>query len=257
MTEKKLPEGFLEDIRALKPTFPLIILDFETNGLSPRMHQPIQASAMKIKYTPELFEDGKVAIEESIIVEHFAEWISCPNVPQFNLDLIGITQEFLDQNGKPLLEVMDRFLSFCGIWKVAQILPVWYIGHNALKFDREFLHNYMDRLGRTYPLNHKWWDTAGHYKATALKMIKDPEHTYEQYHITALNRRVKDLKFKLTMICEQEGISTDNAHTADADVLMTAWIFMRQGLAMKPVKKECEQVPGIEQVTTKCDEPIK
>ena len=104
---------------------PIVMIDFETTGLSPAMGDRItEVAALRI-------EDGR-------ITERYVSLINCGvRIPSFITGLTGITQRMVD-NAPPVAEVVPALLDFIG----ADALSA----HNA-SFDEKFLRAESARLG--------------------------------------------------------------------------------------------------------------
>jgi DNA polymerase-3 subunit epsilon len=104
---------------------PIVMLDFETTGLSPAHGERItEVAALRIV-------DGRVS-------ERFVSLVNCgATIPPFISALTGISQAMVD--GAPAVEqVLPRLLEFIGGDALA--------AHNA-SFDEKFLHAEAGRLG--------------------------------------------------------------------------------------------------------------
>ncbi|KGJ94873.1 PolC-type DNA polymerase III [Colwellia psychrerythraea] len=106
----------------------LIILDFETTGLSPDNGD-------------RAIEIGAVKLESGVVTEHFQE-LMYPGRPvsHFIADYTGITNDMLS-NAAPCHEVMARFADF--------IQGHNLVAHNA-SFDKRFLDSELKRISRGY-----------------------------------------------------------------------------------------------------------
>ncbi len=106
----------------------LIVLDFETTGLSPDMGD-------------RAIEIGAVRIENGEITGSFQELMNpgC-RVDRFIEDYTGITNAML-KNAPPCAEVMNRFADFMGDSNL--------LAHNA-SFDKRFLDAELDNISRQY-----------------------------------------------------------------------------------------------------------
>jgi DNA polymerase-3 subunit epsilon len=104
---------------------PVVMLDFETTGLSPAMGDRItEVAALRIA-------GGKV-------VERYVTLVNCGvRIPAFISQLTGISQAMVDA-APPVHEVVPRLLGFIGTDPLA--------AHNA-SFDEKFLHAESARLG--------------------------------------------------------------------------------------------------------------
>jgi DNA polymerase-3 subunit epsilon len=96
---------------------PIVMLDFETTGLSPAMGDRIT-------------EVAALRIVEGRITERFVSLVNCQvRIPAFVTALTGITQRMVDQ-APPAREVVPRLVEFIGTDALA--------AHNA-SFDARFL----------------------------------------------------------------------------------------------------------------------
>lgn len=104
---------------------PIVMLDFETTGLSPlRGDRITEVAALRIV-------DGR-------ITERFVSLVNCGvRVPSFVTQLTGISQAMVD-NAPPVARVLPRLLDFIGTDALA--------AHNA-SFDLKFLVDESHRLG--------------------------------------------------------------------------------------------------------------
>jgi DNA polymerase-3 subunit epsilon len=106
-------------------TKPIVMIDFETTGLSPDMGDRItEVAALRI-------EDGR-------ITTRYVSLINCGvRIPSFITGLTGITQQMVD-SAPPVGEVVPALLEFIGADALA--------AHNA-SFDEKFLRAESARLG--------------------------------------------------------------------------------------------------------------
>ena len=106
----------------------VIILDFETTGLSPDMGD-------------RAIEIGAVRIENGIIKERFQELMNPgQRISSFIEGYTGITNRMLD-NAPPCEEVMNHFVNFIDGYNL--------VAHNA-SFDKRFLDAELNNISRTY-----------------------------------------------------------------------------------------------------------
>lgn len=103
---------------------PIVMIDFETTGLSPEMGDRItEVAALRI-------EDGRIA-------ERFVSLVNCgARIPSFITGLTGITQAMVDR-APPVAEVVPQLLDFIGSDALS--------AHNA-SFDEKFLRAESARL---------------------------------------------------------------------------------------------------------------
>jgi DNA polymerase-3 subunit epsilon len=105
---------------------PIVMLDFETTGLSPAMGERItEVAALRIV-------DGRVAAR-------YVSLVNCGvRIPPFITALTGISQQMVDA-APPAGEVVPQLIDFIGADALA--------AHNA-SFDEKFLRAEGERLGR-------------------------------------------------------------------------------------------------------------
>lgn len=109
----------------------LVVLDFETTGLSPNMGE-------------RAIEIGAVRLEKGLVVERF-QALMYPGKPvsAFIENYTGITNRML-RKAAPCDEVMDEFANFMGDSNL--------VAHNA-SFDKRFLDAELGRISRSYKGN--------------------------------------------------------------------------------------------------------
>jgi DNA polymerase-3 subunit epsilon len=106
---------------------PVIVLDFETSGLSPR-------------HGDRAIEIGAVLIQDSMIVDRFQSLMNPGfRISSFIESFTGITNDMIE-TAPPCEEVMQQFTEFIGD------LPL--VAHNA-SFDRKFLDAELANINRS------------------------------------------------------------------------------------------------------------
>ncbi len=120
----------------------LLGIDFETTGLSPETDQIIEVGAVVWD------------AEQKKPVEMFSKLVQVTNLPLAPkiIELTGITDEHLKNFGVPLVDVLEE------LGHLANKCD-YLVGHNALGFDRKFLNNACDQLGKPR-FNQRWIDTT-------------------------------------------------------------------------------------------------
>lgn len=99
------------------------IVDIETNGHNPYVHQPIEIGAIK-------YQNGKV-------IDTFQSLIYAENIPEFITKITNITQEML-KNAPRIHQVLESFKIFLG--------DSIFVAHNV-DFDFNFLSEAYNNLG--------------------------------------------------------------------------------------------------------------
>ncbi|MFZ6848431.1 DUF1653 domain-containing protein [Undibacterium sp. RuRC25W] len=104
---------------------PIVMIDFETSGMSPEQGGRVtEVAALRIV-------GGEIA-------DRFVSLINCDvHIPYYITELTGITQQMVD-NAPPVSEVIPELVQFIGSDTLA--------AHNA-SFDEKFLKSESDRLG--------------------------------------------------------------------------------------------------------------
>jgi len=106
----------------------VVVLDFETTGLSPNMGD-------------RAIEIGAVRIEQGVVTERFQELMNPgQRVSGFIEEYTGISNAML-KDAAPCEEVMERFADFVGDFNL--------VAHNA-SFDKRFLDAEFARISRRY-----------------------------------------------------------------------------------------------------------
>jgi len=106
----------------------VVVLDFETTGLSPN-------------YGDRAIEIGAVRIKDGVIQERFQQLMNPGRrIDGFIEDYTGITNKML-RSAPPCEEVMDQFADFIGDYNL--------VAHNA-SFDKRFLDSELVRISRSY-----------------------------------------------------------------------------------------------------------
>jgi len=107
--------------------FPVIVLDFETTGLSPQ-------------YGDRAIEIGAVLIENNVITDRFQSLMNPGfRISSFIESYTGISNRMV-QAASPCEEVMERFADFIADYPL--------VAHNA-SFDRKFLDSELAFIGKS------------------------------------------------------------------------------------------------------------
>ena len=118
----------MEEVISISNSDTLVVLDFETTGLSPDMGD-------------RAIEIGAVLIVDGKIKDRFQELMNPGRrVNGFIEDYTGITNAML-KDAAPCNEVMNRFADFIGDYNL--------VAHNA-SFDKRFLDAELSKISRTY-----------------------------------------------------------------------------------------------------------
>ena len=190
-----------------------VVYDLETTGKEPSEDEAIEIGALKV-------QDGKIVDSKS--------WLLKPSVP-INPEAAavhGLTQEYVDANGRDRHECWEEFVDFVGLNSLVQPWPI--IGHNIVRFDNLFVARAIKFMG--FDLDHaEFIDTAGIYKGRKLGLVQGETETHYDYAKRVLDTKAYGLKYRLTSVYEELGGSSEGlqAHRAEADVLMTNYVYRK------------------------------
>ena len=173
----------------------LLIIDFETTGLSPDNDMPIELGAV-------LIHEGKVETQFETFIDPGRD------VPEFITKLTGITDEMV--KGAPVAR--EAFQKLLDEIPYGDVQPVAY---NA-PFDKPWWFKHLPATSRQIPLlnpEHTWLDP--------LVMVRH------------LDRYVKgNGRHKLEVTADRWGVQLEGAHRASGDCLMT-WRLLEKMIADK------------------------
>lgn len=169
----------------LTPT--LSVIDIETTGLKSSTNYILQLSAVKVDSST--FE----------VVDRFDEYVK-PAFPyeieQGAFEAHGLTKEFIEKNGKPLIEVAEAFVEFIGDDDI--------LSYNGIRFDIPFIYEDFNRVGIDPGIvHHRLLDS---YLIEMLVNSHKLSQTYQRY----------------------TGDEAECAHNSLCDVIMTAEVFKHQ-----------------------------
>jgi DNA polymerase III epsilon subunit family exonuclease len=158
--------------KGISPPDCFIAVDVETTGLNSETDRITAIAAIK-------YENGEIK-------EEFSEYIKTDHkIPKEIAEMTGITDEIINEKGKPESEVLTEFFGFlCG-------LPI--VSHNAL-FDVDFLYAAAKRTEIAFEVT-KYYDTI----KWAKKILPDLPG------------------YKMDIILEYYSIEKEERHTAIGD----------------------------------------
>lgn len=168
--------------RAEKADSEFVIIDIETTGLSAE--------------NDEILEIGAIRIVNGKIAEEYEQLIAVKNEIAQNIsELTGITQEQVNENGKPINEVLPSFMDF--------IKGSEAIGYNV-NFDHEFLLAECSRQG---------------IDITKIKFTDV---------MTTAKSKLKGLRsYKLESVAKRLGITTKQQHRALSDCHLLYQVYCK------------------------------
>jgi len=196
-----------------------LVIDLETGGL-PNVNK--QAT-----YDVPISEMALVMVDNELnIIDKDSFYIN-PYLPPQNytkkaFEVNGSTLEILEKEGIPIEEVIDRIKGFIEVNNVLKPLPV-LVGQNIRKFDLQFLENLFELFGDDL------------YKSVQSIVFDTLEFAYIMYWEAP--------NYKLGTLCTQYDIDLENAHTALADTVATAelWISYTKMLRGESESDETEE----------------
>lgn len=175
----------------------ILYLDFETTGLNNHFDDVIEMAARKVigglKQDFHTFVKTKRKIQQGAFEAH------------------GIDNAFLEEYGIEQNDAWKQLYDFIGQTR-------YFIAHNGIKFDFEFLQNNLNKR-RLYPKHViKYIDTAMICKGQKILFdewfsIKEAQDikklSHKEYCKKLGDIRAKGVKYKLSLACAERSISVD------------------------------------------------
>lgn len=202
-----------------------VVWDLETDGLDPEHNHILEFAALMI-------EDGKIVEEYTAIINHDID------IPQFITDINGHSREKCAKEGILPLDALKEMVRIFSRYKNT-------VTHNGHRFDIPFIVNFISSFkvqlsnggveSLTFlditedSLRRYCVDTAGLFKAQALKMPRHWNESFAGYVKRALDTRVAGLKFNVGFCCDILGIDRTKVelHRAGGDVMLTNEIYKK------------------------------
>jgi DNA polymerase III epsilon subunit family exonuclease len=122
--QQQVPTEYMPD------TF--VVLDLETTGVDPTRHEIIEIAAIRYRKGTTTHETLQALVKPT------------KKVPDKITKITGITQEMLDKEGEPLVQVLPQFTEFIGSLRL--------VTFNA-EFDMAFLEAAFEKHGIAKPAN--------------------------------------------------------------------------------------------------------
>lgn len=169
VSEKKMPSAQQNHIARMKQRKrtsindlnDYVVIDIETTGMEPLSDEIIEIGALSIK-------EGRVVGEFSALLKTERE------LPENIVELTGITDEMLKEEGRDVKEVLKEFQEFCGNREL--------VGHNIIVFDMSFLGLAFSR-NKMEPMRNKMNDT--------LRISRRRIEDYDGYELEKLAKYFK------------------------------------------------------------------
>ena len=216
-----------------------VVVDLETNGLSPDSCLIVQLAYCKV-------ENREIVIEKSEILD----WTREPGIDQaaFSSGLVSTAKAVFDRDGtvypftrdriaregvEPIQSLRDYYVLLAG----CKLNGMPLVGHNCVSFDRKFLEKAFTRfLGLPYMLSgNDMFDTGLLEKASQLDSFDArprPGETSMQWAGRIAAIRAPGVRWSLGGHClakygfdVSHGISKDNLHDAGQDCRATHLLF--------------------------------
>lgn len=183
----------------------IVAFDVETTGLSQTEDYVIQLSAIKFH---------KVTFERVKVFDHYIKPCRNYEIKPGAFEAHGLTKEFIEENGVPLITVADEFIE---MFDDADVLT-----YNGNRFDVNMIYKDLLMIGKEFPLEKKIF--------------------YDSYGIEAhLNpRRLSNVYYNYT------GKSLENAHNSLADVDATIEVFMNQSRVVSSMMINSEEIEHLD-----------
>lgn len=184
----------------------ICIIDLETGGLNA---QKDSICSISYKILGTQYKD---------VTTHYIKPYG-KNISDTALKVNGLTLDKLDNEGITILEALDKLTSFLWIFSDHNKWNIKLMGHN-LRFDLDFLEQAFSEITKN-----KLFDFCHyHYKDTMLiaEFLRDKKIIdCDSLNLTSLYEYL----FNKCVLCNSDKL-LDNAHTSEADVLMTEKIYL-------------------------------
>lgn len=193
-------------------TYPknITVWDFETTGLDPFVHKPIEAAWVVVK-------DGCVVKARRYFLNYNVD------IPEQAAAIHGITRQMIEESEDasiPPEDILKELL--CDILDAEG-----HVTHNGTHFDLHFLANNYGIADSGLRETHI--DTAAIFKGRALRVARVGEETLDSYARRVL-RIHSTFKYNLRAACEAHGIAVGNTHRAMDDVMLTHALYSKMCL---------------------------
>lgn len=204
----------------------IVVLDFETTGLSPERHRVIEIGAVILNAKNEIVNTFQTICNPRL----------SKKLPKFIVKFTGITDDMLI--GKPSTEsAMEKLYNFIGTRTV--------LCHNA-SFDSKFLKSEMKRINRvvmnqflcTLLISRRLLPDAGSYKLSSLKKYINFQAAANHHDHRALDDVLVTAALWTYLICRLEEFIGKNDHTNVLGILQIVSITPKANVASLLQKKQ-------------------
>ena len=181
----------------IEKLFPLVVIDIETTGFTPRGNDIIEVSAIKfdVGFSP-------VSCYTTLLKSRSPIPAPATNVNHITDDMVSDKPFFGD-----IAQSFSSYISDCNI-----------VGHN-LPFDLKFLY----ACGASIPENVRYYDT---YRLAKLTLTSRRSKKWDNDIGARVDVEDYDVEdYKLDTLCEHYGIYRDTSHRSLSDCLATAMLF--------------------------------
>lgn len=198
-------------------TYPknITVWDFETTGLDPFVHKPIEAAWVIVK-------DGCVTKARRYFLNYQVD------IPEGAREIHGITREDIEQSEDAGLDPSTILQELATDILASEA----HVTHNGTYFDLLFLLNNTKNPGNHLfepMLRERHIDTAAVFKGRGIREPKKADETLEAYSRRVLKIR-STFKFNLKAAAEAHGIAVSNTHRAMDDVMLTHALYSKMCL---------------------------
>lgn len=193
-----------------------IVFDLETTGFDPTKNDILEIGCYIVR--------GEEVEEKHWVLDNKVE------IPEKIVEITGITQEIIDEEGRDPIQCLQEFLPlFKGCSK--------NITHNGIKFDIPFLIGYASKVLWWKKENEKAvsdlirstaYDTAVNAKASKLGEQQAEDETFLDFADRIMSIFAKGVKYNLQLCVEESGLPAEKEfHRAMADVYYTHEIYKK------------------------------
>lgn len=195
-------------------TYPknVTVWDFETTGLDPFIHKPIEVAW--------------VVTKDNLVIKarrHFLNWDI--DIPEKATEIHGITKEMILESTDSTIDPRDILRDLMGDIVSSEA----HVTHNGTNFDIPFLLRNLATHVSEDDLRQKHVDTAAIFKGRALKVAREGEETLDSYAKRVL-RIHSTFKYNLRAAAEAHGITVTGQHRAMDDVMLTHALYSKMCL---------------------------
>lgn len=195
-------------------TYPknVTVWDFETTGLDPFVHRPIEVAW--------------VVTKDNLVIKarrYFLNW--GVEIPEKATEIHGITREMILESPDSTIDPRDILRDM----QADLVSSEAHVTHNGTNFDIPFLRQSLASPVSEEHLRSNHVDTAAIFKGRALKVARVGEESLDSYARRVL-RIHSTFKYNLRAACEAHQIPVGPQHRAMDDVTLTHALYSKMCL---------------------------